>query len=556
MLVDPDDRGSVLAPLARATLLAVVASACASTATERLASVSSELQEVRSHVEPPADAPPQDAHEQDAQSQDAQSQDAQSQGTPQQGSQTPPGQKWGNERKTIKDFGTPDDGSPPPKAAEEPAPKETPPPAAPAAASAPDSGTGLPDWIHGSFSARYRGRWDTGGHDNDLGGILGLDLGDPLRGWISGHLQARVDWDLDGKQPGNGFESLQDTYEGSVVAKLYIAYADVAVGSNPEDRLGTLRVGRQQDPLLPEVLRLDGVSYTTTPMGTNEVQLGVYGGIPVHLYEASHDGDNAFGSFLEGIPWQGGRARLDWMHVRDENVLGEGEDDLVTLGLQQQLNTQARLEGDYSSLDGTPRDLRLRAMYDDPDSQTNLRLGYYELLRPQNALVTELDPFFEQLATYEPYRETTFDISHVFGPHTTVDVGIDVRRLDNQDDVGEFNRNWERYYTTATFNDVATKGLSMSVTGDRWDDHQRDIYTLGADVTYAAEKRWKASIGSYYSLYKYVFLQLDEQDNVRTYYLRTTYDLTARAQLEFLYELEDDSLGTFNTLRLGARWRF
>jgi len=537
MPVDPADRGSVHGPPVRATLLALLAgvwaSACASTA-ERQASVANDLQTARS---------------QDGQPRDAQSQDAQSQG-----SQTPPGQKWGTERKTIQDFGTPDDGTPPPKAPENEAPTETPPAAAPATAA--DPGTGLPDWIHGSFAVRYRGRWDTGGHDNDLGGILAVDLADPKNPWISGHLQARIDADLDGHQPGNGLESLQDTYDGSVVAKLYVAYADVAVGKNPEDRLGTLRVGRQQDPMLPEIVRVDGVSYTTTPMGKNEVQLGVYGGIPVHLYESSAEGDRVYGTFLEGIPWQGGRARFDWMHLEDENVLGAGEDDLVTLGLWQQLNAHARLEGQYSNLEGDPRDLRLRALYDDPESQTNLRLGYYELLRPQNALVTELDPFFEQLATYEPYRETNFDISHVFGPHTAVDVGIDIRRVSDQEDVGEFNRNWERYYTTATFNDVGTKGLSMSVTGDRWDDHQRDIYTLGADVTYAAQKRWKASIGSYFSLYKYVFLELDEREDVRTYYLRTTYDLSKSSELEFLYEFENDDFDTYQTLRVGARWRF
>jgi hypothetical protein len=522
MLVDPGDRGSFHVPLARATLLALVASACASTVAHPDVSVAREPTSAREEQEPAKDPP-------------APAQDA-GQG----GQEASQGGKGG------------ETGAPPTTDA-----ATTTTPAGPSSTSSwYTSSTGLPDWLHGSLAVRYRGRWDTGGHDNDLGGIVALDMADPNDPWISGHFQARVDADLDGKQPGNGFESLQDTYEGSVVAKLYLAYADIAVGKNSADRLGTLRIGRQQDAMLPEVVRIDGVSYTTAPMGKNEVQLGVYGGIPVHLYESSSEGDQAYGTFLEGIPWQGGRARFDWMHLKDENVLGAGEDDLATLGLWQELNAHARLEGQYSNLEGQPRDLRLRALYDDPESQTNLRLGYYELLRPQNALVTELDPFFEQLATYEPFRETTFDISHVFNAHTTVDVGIDIRRLSNQDDVGEFNRNWERYYTTATFNDVGTKGLSMSVTGDRWDDHQRDIYTLGADVTYAPQKRWKTSIGTYFSLYKYVFLELNEQDDVRTYYLRTTYDLSARAQLEFLYELEDDSLDTFNTVRLGARWRF
>lgn len=500
--------GSVHTACALAALFGAVASACVSPTSTRSASISTDLQDPR--------------------------------------------------RQTIKDFGTPDDGSPPPKPSEQPPPKQDAPAETGSSwkASSAASDTGLPDWIHGSLTMRYRGRWNDGGHDNDLGGLLALDLADPTSSRISGHFQGRVDADLDGKDPGNGLESLSDTYDSSVVPKIYLAYADVAVGANAEERDGTLRVGRQLDPRLPEFVRLDGLSYSTAPLGKNEVELGVYGGVPVHLYDTSRQGDSAFGTYLEGIPWQGGRARFDWMHLEDENVLGAGEDDLLVLSAWQELTRHARLEGVYSNLEGDPRDVRLRALFDDPESETNLRLGYYQLLTAQKALVTELDPFFEQLLEYEPYRETNFNLSHVFGTHTTVDAGFDLRRVSESGDVGEFNRNWQRFYATATFSDVAAKGLAFSVTADRWDDSSRDINTFGADLSYAVEKKWKASIGSYFSMYKYDFLELDERDDVRTYYLRTTYDLTARTELEFLYEFEDADLDTFNTVRLGARWRF
>src|SRR5262249_3744674 len=133
MPVDLHHGGSVRSVSALASLLAVVVSACASLAI------------------PPQDAP--------------------SQGTP-----PPSGEKWGTERKTIKDFGTPDDGTPPPKAPEEPDAKSEPAKQASAWSSSSTNSTGLPDWIHGSLTMRYRGRWDDGGHDNDLGGVLALDL--------------------------------------------------------------------------------------------------------------------------------------------------------------------------------------------------------------------------------------------------------------------------------------------------------------------------------------------------------------------------------------------
>src|SRR6185503_544996 len=308
-----------------------------------------------------------------------------------------------------------------------------------------------------------------------------------------------------------------------------------------------LRIGRQSDARLPEVLRLDGVTYLTKPMGTRELEVGVYGGIPVHLYDSSYETNLAFGTFVEGRPWQGGRARLDWMHLEDEVLLGKERDDLIAHGLWQQLNEHWRLEGEFSDLEGDPRDLRLRALFDDADSETTLRAGYYQLLETQTVNVTELDPFFEQLLEYFPYRQATLNVSHAFGAHTVIDAGLDARRVNDSDDVGEFNREWERYYATATLRDLFTPGLALSATADRWDDDDQDTSSLGADLSYAAEERWKAAIGSYYSLYKYELLELSERDDVRTYYLRASRELSARLDLDLVYEFEDDDLEIYHT---------
>jgi hypothetical protein len=411
-------------------------------------------------------------------------------------------------------------------------------------------------WLHGSFALRYRGRFSGDDNDQDARGVLSLDLADPRAPWIRGHLLARVDVDLEGLDGGEVFEDLSDTYDESVVTKLYLAYADVDLDTRPEESPGTLRVGRQSDPRLPEVLRLDGVSYLSRPLGKNEVELGAYGGVPAHLYESSSEGDRAYGTFVEGLPWHGGRARLDWMHLEDEEVLGEGRDDLVALGVWQDFPEHWHFEGAYSNLEGDPRDLRLRALYDSGDAETIVRAGYYELLETQTTRITELDPFTEQLLEYFPFREANLNVSQAVGAHSVVDAGFDLRRVSDAEDVGEFNREWERYYATATVNDLATEGLGLSVTVDRWDDDDRDTSSLGADLSYATKEHWKAGLGTYYSLYKYELLELDERDDVRTYYLRASRELTARLALDILYEFEDDDLDHYQTLRLGAVWRF
>jgi hypothetical protein len=412
------------------------------------------------------------------------------------------------------------------------------------------------DLLHGSLAVRFRGRTDGHEHDADLGAVLALDYADPATARVSGHLQASADVDLDGKNVDGVFGSLDDTYDGALVAKLYLAYADIAIGDDPASASGVLRVGRQSDALLPEVLRIDGLSYTTRPSGKNDIIVGGYVGVPVHLYESSNDGDRAFGAFVEGRPWEGGRARLDWMHIEDQDVLPDDKNDLFALGLWQDLSDRWRFEGQYSQLEGTPRDLRLNLLYGNVQTETSVRIGYYELLEPQRALAPELDPFFEQLLEYEPFRQANVIVSQPLGEHIVLDVGIDARRVSDSSDVGEFNRNWERFFVTATFHDFATKGLSLSVTGDRWNDHDRDTSTLGADLSYDPQQHWTAALGTYYSLYKYEFLELDEHQDVRTVYLRGDYELSKLARIEGVYEFENDDFDTYHTLRLGVRWRF
>lgn len=427
-----------------------------------------------------------------------------------------------------------------PEAGDEPGPSSTPRPKRP---------------LRGSLSLRTRNRFTGDDQDHELRSLLVLDWDDPARPRVAAHLLARADIDLDGLDEGPVFQDLSDTYDSSVVAKLYLAYADVALGDPLEADAGRLRVGRQSDPRLPEVVRLDGVAYSSGPRGAHEVELGLYGGVPVHLYESSPHGDAAFGTSLEGRPWEGGRARFDWMHLEDEVLLGTERDDLLGLSLWQTLARRWRLEGELTRLEGDPRDLRLRALYTEPESETLVRLGYYELQETQAFRANELDPFTDELLEYFPFRQATVDVSRGLGEHALVDLGYDIRRVDDAADVGEFNRDWERYRAALTLRDLAVEGLALTLSGDRWNDESRDTGGLGADASWDGGD-WRASLGTYYALFKYELLELEEREDVRTYYARVVRDLGKALRLDLTYELEDDDLDVYHTVRLGALWRF
>jgi hypothetical protein len=409
--------------------------------------------------------------------------------------------------------------------------------------------------LHGYVAARYRGRATDDDQDHELRTVLALDYVPAAGRGLEAHLLARADADLDGHDDGI-FSGLDDTYDGSVVTKLYTAFLDVPLG-DPARPLGTLRLGRQTDVELPEVVRLDGLSFRSRPQGERALAFGLYGGIPVHLYESSSSGDLGYGSYVEGLPWAGGRARLDWLHLEDEQRFGTQRDDLLGLTLWQRLARAGWMEGRFTVLEGEERDLDLRAQLQEPRSGTLAGLRYHELLETQLVNALELDPFSEQLLEYHPYRELGADVSRPFGRHLDLELGLGLRRVSDDDDVGDFNRDWQRLYATGTLSDWLAEGLALGLTAERWDDEaENDTSAFGADLTLDRGRGWRASLGSYYALYKYRLLELEEKEDVQTYYLRTARDVGTRLTLELLYEFEDDDLETYHLLTFGGTWRF
>ncbi|MBI5362550.1 MAG: hypothetical protein HZA53_05175, partial [Planctomycetes bacterium] len=178
-------------------------------------------------------------------------------------------------------------------------------------------------WIEGWTSLRFRSRWTDDEDDHDAYSILALDYGVARHSELTAHVMGRVAADLDGREAaGSVFGSLEDHHDGAVTAELYHAWIDWA----PKDGTLAVRAGRQIDARTPEFLHLDGITLRTRPAGARAVELGLYGGVPVRLYESSSSGDRAFGTWAEARPWKGARARVDWMHIEDDVLLGEFRD--------------------------------------------------------------------------------------------------------------------------------------------------------------------------------------------------------------------------------------
>ena len=406
--------------------------------------------------------------------------------------------------------------------------------------------------IRGTLSSRYRGRWESDAKDHDLYQVLTLETGDAESDRVTAHFMGQAAYDLDGADSeGNyAFFSLEDTYDSAITARLYHAYADVHTSG-----LDTLRLGRQLIYETPEVAYFDGVRVETEELGDKDVQFGVYGGIPVHPFESSPAGDLILGVSGEARPWRGSRVRLDWMHLEDESLLGENQDDLATLSLDQSFESGFRVGGEYSLLEGEERDFRLRASAYAEEQDLACEVSFYKLLRTQSERSIPFDPFFATLFELFPYWQSRVLFSKGFEAGITLEAGFDLRLVDDSNDVGEFNRDFERYHLTTTLDELPAD-LELSLTGELWESEDSDIRSWGLDLRRQLTDELSATVGTYFSLFKYELYTDEEHEDVRTWYTALAWRRAKGPRFDVRYEFEDADIDQFHYLRLGATWSF
>ncbi|MFN0008673.1 MAG: hypothetical protein ACKVXR_12285 [Planctomycetota bacterium] len=407
--------------------------------------------------------------------------------------------------------------------------------------------------VHGYLTSVYRGRWTSEEGDHDLQEILSLDFGDPLRHAWTGHAMTRVNADLDGREDSpSGFSDLNDLFDGAVTVRLYDAWVERR-GDGVVERT---RIGRQTLWDTPVFAWFDGVSAQTSETEKSQVSLGVYGGIPVRQFESLRGGDLLLGAYAQGRPWKEGRMRLDWMRLEDESSTGQREENLTKLGLWQGLWQRMQLEGSASMLGSEERDFSTAATWRNPGAGLTLHASYYQLLETQRDLPLELDPFYATLTELFPYGQARVLASKDFGEKVSVEAGADVRRVADEGDEGQFNREFERFFSTVHLRELLPASLALGLTGEIWESDGSDIRTWGVDLSRRFGEKFESSLGSAYALYKVDVQSGEERDDVRTWYLRLRWKRSSSIRWDLRYEVEDSDIDTFHGLRVAITWRF
>jgi hypothetical protein len=417
----------------------------------------------------------------------------------------------------------------------------------------PHEESGIP--LHGSLTSRYVLRKSGDSHDQDLYETFVLDVGDKQRDAVTGHVVGRLTADLDGQNSSSSqsrFSSLADAYDDPVHLLVYEAYIDI---EHPGD-LAALRIGRQTDYATPVFAQFDGVRAETKPTKDWKLSGGVYGGVPVHLYDAGSSGNSLAGAWADASPWAHGRVRLDWMHAVDDQRVGSSGNDLIGLSVWQRVSESTRVDGSYTRLEDRNRDVRLRATWDSPEEDLTVQASFYRLLEAQGQLALEFDPFFATLQELFPYDQYRLQASKGLGKHLRAEAGADIRRVSEEQDVGTFNHDYDHGWVSLVFLDCLADKLNVTLTGDAWNSDPQKVRTWGLDAGREFSGDLRLSAGSSYSAYKYDFLLDSERDNVRVWYLRLRKKLSQALSFDVRYDYEQSDVGDYNVLMLGATWRF
>jgi hypothetical protein len=412
--------------------------------------------------------------------------------------------------------------------------------------------TSWTDALHGSVSAKHRSRWSQHDSDADLIEVLALDYGDPASDAVTASLTARFAEDLDGERTVDGFfafDSSDDTRRRGSAARLYSAYVDFRRLQEPL----RVRLGRQAFEELPEALPVDGASLLY------EIERGVrvlgFVGKPVNLFESSPAGDAAAGGWIEAVPWERGRARLEYLHLKDETRFGRFKDDLLGLTLEQGHGAwSAALR--WTALESENRDATARLTGSFPGAGLAVQAHGTWLFERQHAHAYAIDPYALFLPEQEPYALGTLRVSKSLGERFGIDASVSARELVRGGREGDYNHEFVRWTLSPRADGWPAAAVSLSVAADVWRSTGDEVWTLGGDASWRPHPRLTLAAGTAFALWTLDELTGEERERVRSVYATLRWRTPSTAVLDARVMVERTDLDSFTTVEVGVRHAF
>lgn len=409
---------------------------------------------------------------------------------------------------------------------------------------------GLGD-LHGFLRTRYRLRFTHEENDQDFHQNAAVTWGDPRVHRITANAHGRLWLDTDERPDTTALVSIEDTFDTRINGQVLAAHLDI-------HRLGSVelvRLGRQENGPLPEIPLFDGASLVTARSGDCQARLRLYGGVPVYLYESSASGDHLFGGEVELEPAPGTWLSLGGGSVRDALRDSTERNEFAVVRARQQILERAALFAESTLLEQNLRDFAVRGNWVAEEASLGADISWRQLLKTQRQLAKGLDPYFEVLAEERPYYQAQASLWKEIGEQFTLTTGFALRELTDEGDESAFNHEFWRVHVTPTLR-LAKWKSELSVIGELWEAEEQAFRTLGFSARQPLGERLEVVAGSEYSLYKFSPVFGDERDDVRTWFLYTTYDFDENRALGLDFTWEVDDRDTYRTLLLEYTRRF
>lgn len=410
--------------------------------------------------------------------------------------------------------------------------------------------------IHGDLLTRYVLRTRESETDQDFYQTLRVWGRDSEDGRFRFLLHGLLTWDIDGRAGSEVFADRGNLFDSSAHGYLYSAY--VEAHDLPRGWVERIRAGRQF-VYAPETFHFDGATMKTASWGGISARGLV--GVPVHLYESSPRGDFLAGGGLSYEPWDWARLGADYVHVEDKRIEPDRTedretDDLFSIHALARVSTHTRAGGAVSWINDQFRrvDGRVHSHWVKGGLSGGIRLTYQpETLREFSF---DLSPFFHVLTESRPYYQVLANVEKHVTEDLSLEVGGSVRQLLDDDDEGNFNREFTRAFAAVHATDIPVEKVSVSLIGEAWFTEIDDVYSLGGDVSWRPAARWKASTGYYFSLFKIDRVTLDEREDVQTYFVKVKGPVVGPVTFDVAYEMELGEGPTFHIVETGVRVSF
>lgn len=413
--------------------------------------------------------------------------------------------------------------------------------------------------LSGDLNVKTVSRWTKERADDDLYETLALNAGVRGKDAVTFSSLLYVATDLNGHIDTTGFDlydSAQDTWGDKTKPQLYTAYFDV----NKFNFFEKVRAGRQyMDDVESNFFAyyFDGLSLKSAPLEKSKnFQFGLFGGVPVHFFDSSREGQQLEGGFVSANPFKGNKVKLAVTSVADKNQFFDDRNNLAQIAVQQYFGPRWQAEASYGMIDSEPHDAKVKSIFNFEEAGLNLNLSLYALLRNQNFLAYDLDYLTYVVGEYSRYTQWDVKASKQFGDKAWVDFGTSVRILWESDDESQFNHEFQRYFVSPGCN--ISKIVSVSLTGEVWRSGGTPIETYGADIKILPCKEAVVNVGTNFSLYKYDILVEKELQRVRTYYagVSTKQIPGTSVRLGVEYSLEQDGIENYSRLMIKGSYEF